>query len=326
MTSNLIQSRLWTATLLVSGFVAGYFFFDHSAELRVLRYRLAGAEAALKAAKAVTPGRATAHWAEAGAAKGNPSTLSTSPMPPFITEEDVKTSLEMNDRARHGEYMLQFERPVDRKTMQDAIKKFSVQIGSNNAPKLDAIFAQLGVPAEAADQLKTHQQKIAFASLEAEQGIQQVLAARNDYDTRLRALLTGDVYSAYRQYEASQASVREYDGITAYASQNNLQIDPAYASQIQALIQGSQAYTLGWWHGPYDILPPIGVGQEMITQQLFDQIGQITQAAGELKQNAATVGLPDQYVTLLDGYYSQVIQAKQRTIAQLNPQPVASTK
>jgi len=247
-------------------------------------------------------------------------------MLPLLTDEDVKTSLEMNDRAAHGEYILQFERPVDRKLMEDGIRKFSAQIGSNNAPKLDAIFAQLGVAAEAGEQLKTHQQKIALASLQAEQAIQQVLTARNEYDKRVQGLLPSDAYTEYRQYEASQAAVREYDGITAYASQNNLQIDPAYAGQIQALIQGSQAYTRGWWHGPYDILPPIGVGQQMVTQQLFDQISQINQTVGELRQSAATVGLPEQYVSLLDGYYSQIIQTKQRTIAQLNPPPVASTK
>ena len=149
--------------------------------------------------------------------------------------------------------------------------------------------------------------------------------ARNDYDQRLRALLSPEAYSSYRNYEDFQPAVREYDSLEAFANQSNLPLDPAYEQQMLGLIQQAQAYTIGWWHGPYDSLPPVGVGEEVVSRQLTDQIGQITRAAAQLKRNATAARLPRQYLDVLNSYYSQVIQNKQRILAQLkhSSQPVA---
>jgi hypothetical protein len=295
------------------GFAAGYITFDNSSELRDLRYRLSKDEDRLA--------QQSAGFRQPTAPKQNDLSLAgtnNDPSQAFITDGDIKTALEMNDRARHGEYILKFERPLDRKVMEAAIQGFAAKLGSNNAPNLGNALSHLGMAPENVQQLQVHNQKIILASLEAEQAIQQVLMARNDYDQRLRALLSPEAYSSYRAYEDFQPAVREYDSLKNFANQNSLQLDPAYEQQMLTLIQQAQAYTSGWWHGPYDGIPPVGVGEEMVSRQLTDQIAQITQTAAQLKQNATAAELPEQYVDVLNSYYSNVIQGKQKTVAQLN--------
>jgi hypothetical protein len=310
-----VQWRLVVIAAAGCGFAAGYIAFDNNFEIRVLRYRLSKAEDRL-AQQGAGPKEIVfpKHNGQAVSSIRGPH------VPPrvSITDDDMKVALEMNNRARRGEYILKFERPVDRKVMESAISAFAAKLGSNNAPKLGIFLSHLGMAPENVEQLQVHNQKIILASLEAEQAIQQVLLARHDYDKRLKSLLSPEGYSSYRAYEDFQPALREYDSLENFAGQDNLRLDPAYEQQTLTLIQQAQAYTSGWWHGPYDSLPPIGVGEEMISRQLTEEIGQITRAAAQLKQDATAAGLPEQYVSILNRYYSGVIQAKQKAVAQLN--------
>jgi len=309
------------------GLVIGYLLFDRSREVTNLRSKVAEAERQLQANRMLEVHRPRWHTPAQEAPAGANATATNGPSP-LITEADIQEALAMNERAANGEYILQFERPVDRKLMEARIKAFAAQTASNNAPALEKAFDQAGVAPDKVQQLEKHQEKIMWASLQVEQAMQQVMSARRDYDQRVRALLPGDTYAAYRQYEDSQAASREYGLFAQYAQKNQYPLDSSYQPQLAELIQQAQAYTQTWPHGPYDALPQIGLGREMVTAQLQDQISQVAQAASALDQAASRAGLPGVYISMLEGYYAQAIQQRKDTINRINnpPGPVTANK
>jgi hypothetical protein len=241
---------------------------------------------------------------------------------PRITKEDLEIALAMNDRAKAGEYILEFERPVDRKLMEDGIKAFAAQMASNNAPALREQFSKLGVEDQKAQLLEKHAEKIMWASLEAEQAIRQVLMARSEYDKRVRSVLSDEGYKQYRDYEDSQAARREHRAITAYAEQTGFTTDSAYNDQVVAVLQQLNAYTQISWHGPYDGLPQTVVGREMVASHRSNEINKLSQAATQLREVAAQAALPEALVNVLESYYAQTIQQKQESLERLkNPPP-----
>lgn len=309
----------WLSAAL-AGFIAGYIAFGNSSEVRRLSSLLAAAQAdreLLCQEKAASLELSAAH----NAVDNTPRPIALSPTnssSESITDEDVKIALEMNDRSRKGEYILQFERPTDRKIMESAVKAFALQMASNNAPELLNAFSRLGISPEKAQLLEEHVDKIMVASLQAEQAISQVLRARTDYDKRVRSLLDDDGYAQYRQFEASKPALSEYSSFESFAGQNNTAIDPAYQNRIVGIMQQAQAYTELTFHGPYDGLTPVATGNEMVTSRLNEQIDQLSQAANVLKMKASEANLPESYVNLLGAYYARGIQERRDTIAALN--------
>ncbi len=320
------QILAWLSSAF-TGFIAGYIAFGNSGEVRRLSSLLAEAQAdrqLLCQEKAASLERIAAH----NVVDNTPKPIA--PHPPnsssdSITDEDVKIALEMNERSRKGEYMLQFERPTDRKIMESAVKAFALRMASNNAPELLNAFSRLGISPEKAQLLGQHVDKIMVASLQAEQAISQVLRARTEYDNRVRSLLDDDAYTQYRQFEASKPALQEYALFESFAGQNNAALDPAYQNEIVGLMQQAQAYTEPTFHGPYDGLTPVATGREMVTSRLNEQIDQLFQAVNVLKNKATEANLPESYVNLLETYYAQSIQERRDTIAAVNsPVPPSS--
>jgi len=312
-------------TFAVVGFIAGSVMFERSAQIQNLKWQLTQARAEIQALRqdksSISSQMSLASPAPPVTAPPT-NTGPTNNASELISEEDVRVALDMNQRSRKGEYILKFERPTDRKIMESAVREFAARMASNNAPELRNMFSKLGIAREKAQLLEAHVDKIMTASLQAEQAIQQLLFARSDYDQRVRSLLNDEAYTQYRQFEASKPAVREYDLLQAYASQNNAAVDPAYQEQLVGLIQQAQAYTELTWHGPYDGLPQVATGREMVANQLQQQIDQLSQAANWIKVNASKAGLPDTYVNLLGAYYSQSIQANKDTLNGLNDPPL----
>ncbi|PYJ82485.1 MAG: hypothetical protein DME22_18600 [Verrucomicrobia bacterium] len=328
-TTNASRVRVWFAVAL-TGFILGYFAFDNSSKVRELRSRLTQAESELGAfqhTRSRAPARRIGSAILQRTLPGSPAG-DTNAAPTQITDEDIQVALEMNERAKQGEYILQFERPTDRKFTDSAINDMVSRMASNNAPELRSTFAQLGITPEKSVQLETHYQKIMLASLDAEMAIQQVLTARHDYDKRVRALLSDEHYATYRQYEESKPASREYAILEEYSREKSIPIDPEYQQRVIALMQQAQAYTETSWHGAYEGLPEPAVGDEAVINQLEQQISQIKEAVNLLKQKAAEVGFPEEYLNLLDAYYRERAQIKQNTIDTIKNRlaPVASGK
>jgi hypothetical protein len=235
-----------------------------------------------------------------------------------ISEEAIRTSLEMNVRSRKGEYILQFERPTDRKVMESAVEAFAARMASNNTPGLSNMFSKLGVSTEHSRLLVDHAHKIMVASLQAEEAISQVLRARVEYDHRLRSILSNDAYAQYRQFEALKPALREYLLFEGFAAQNKVALDPAYRAQVVSYIQQAQAYTELTFHGPYDPLTPVAVGQEMVMNGLTKQMNQLIEAANLVKGQTSEAHLPESYAHLLEAYYARSIQKLRDEIVALS--------
>lgn len=324
MKENWVGRALFWIAVAFTGFIAGYIVFDDAAEIRSLKSLLSEAEsnvAASQDANRQHPARQKV-FQPAEDAQHVPSRthFNTNDLPPYLTEQDLEAAQALNIRSRAGEYILQLERPTDRKATEAAMKDLVSKMASNKVPELGAVFAQLGMDPEKNQQLQKHAEKIMLASLEAEMGIQQVLTARADHDKRVRSLLSDEDYARYREYEGAQLAVREYGTLQEYAGQKNITLDPAYQQFVTALVQQANAYTDNYWHGPYDGLAPVTVGREAVINRREQQVTQLTEAVNQLKQKAFEASLPEYYMSALDAYYKDKIQMKQaRVDAMRNP-------
>jgi hypothetical protein len=316
------RPRLLAFGCLLAGLVAAYYVCASAHEARRLRADLLKAQMELAALRSAASKAATA----------DPSAATPFTTPSWgqvwtnihgqtLTEDDRQISLALNERRKKGEYILKFERPLDRKVMEAGIKQLASRIASNRAPALDAVFSQLALNPEISKQLKDHQEKIALASLQTETAMQQLILARQAYDTRMHSILSPDEYSSYRQFEDSGGATREYAALQQFADQKNTPLDPAYQQQVMDLIRSSQAYTSESWHGPYDSWPQIAIGQDMVVQKIEQEIGQISQAASTLREQATQASLPAPYVDLLSSYFADRISARNRTLENLNRPP-----
>ena len=126
--NTFLQNRVlaWLAATFL-GFLAGYIAFGNANEVRRLNSLLSQAQAdrdALSQENAALLERRAA-LREVDHTPAPASASPTNSSPESITEADIKTALEMNKRSRNGEYILQFERPTDRKIMESAVKEFA---------------------------------------------------------------------------------------------------------------------------------------------------------------------------------------------------------
>jgi len=307
--------------LISLGVVAGYLFFDRSAELQQLKAQISQLESTAKSgsesieqpdSRPLRPhAPAVPSSAEIPANSENaPHISSIAP----ITEEDLKVACELNERSRGGEYILAFERPTDRKFRAACIDDLVERMSSNSAPKLDVILDRLAVRDDAKRQLEFHQKKIQKASLEAEMALEQLSEARLEYDQRARATMDDTQYGKYRDYEGSQSAVREYNKIEEFQAAKGAELSSTDKETTIALIRDLQAYTESYTHGPYDSLPDIAIGTDAVVNKLTRELTQLTEATAHLQERGVAYGIPDGQSAVLNNYYSEQIARKQSAI------------
>jgi hypothetical protein len=239
-----------------------------------------------------------------------------------MTSEDWALMRALDERYQKGEYILQFERPAAKKLRDLNIDRMVAQTSSNNAANYEQVFTQLGINSEVSEQLKSHLAKIHKAALETDTSIQQILFARIDYEKRLRSSLSDENYSRYRQFEGSKLAFHEYQNLQSYLqTKHNASIDPRYEQEIVGLIQETEAYTDRSWVGPFDGLPQVAVGPEMVAGQLEQDIKQITANATRFRNRVSQVGLPDDYQSFIEKYYLDKVQTRQRFVERVRNPP-----
>jgi hypothetical protein len=330
-TQSALRVILATAVAL-AGFIGGYSAARNSGIERALKAQVAQLQATIDILQA-NAAAAGDHENEPGSTSDAESPLrsapgkreavtQTNPGPNEVTEQDIELSLKMNERSSNGEYILSFERPTDRKFMQASVDDLVARMSSNNAPAINQLFSNLGLPKDTGERFRFHQTKIQQASLQAEMAIQQLLEARKDYDERIRATLSEEQYARYLDFETSRSAEREYKELENYTARMGVSMDSRYKDQVQGLIRQSQAYTDRSWHGPYDGLPEPAIGTEMVANQLQQQIAEISKASSSLKAKALDGGLPGDFVETLEAYYSNRIEGKKRVLDRvLNSEP-----
>ncbi len=188
--------------------------------------------------------------------------------------------------------------------MERCISDLASRMGSNAAPGLTRLFRQLGLDDHKAQTLERHRTKIGLASLQAESAIQQVLAARQDYDQHVRAVLNEKTYKAYRDFEERRAGLHEYGLIEPYAVRMGFRVDPELRNKVVDVVMAVHGYTEEFWHGPYDGLPQVAIGHEAVASKHREEALRIARAAERIPEAANVVALPKAYVSLLESYYS----------------------
>jgi hypothetical protein len=161
-----------------------------------------------------------------------------------------------------GGYVLQFERPHSRAALDVTLADVKSDIMSNQVTRYQRLFADLGLDQKEITSTIQHLDKICEASLGAEAAITQLLAARKDYDTRLRELLREDSYRSYRKAESAEPARHEVATFkeSLLGTEPGLDLDSSMESRLVEEIQAAGAYTVERWHGPYDGLPRIVLG------------------------------------------------------------------
>jgi hypothetical protein len=258
--------------------------------------------------------------------EGISTAISSTNVESFISEQDIQIALALNEQSKKGEYILEFERPTDRKIMEKGIQNFARELASNNTPALRAEFAKFGISEEKQKLLERHVEKIAYASLQAEEAIQQVLFARVQYDQRIRATLTDEQYAEYRQFENRKPTEREYSLFEEYAKNNNFSIDGANKERVLGLIEATHGYTQFLWHGPYDGLPQVAVGNEMVMAQMQGQLADLEESVSSMQAFARDGSLPSNYLRLLQNYYTGELAKKREAISKLQQPSTVSLR
>ncbi len=293
--------------LVVLGVATGYVLFDRPAEVQKLRPQAAGSEVV------AISGPESGPRLDIGSPAAAPPDPRHNPAW-IITEQDLRIAQEMNERRTRGEYILDFERPTDRKFRFSCIDDLVERMSSNNAPKVDLILRHLGVGDDVRGHLEAHQKKIQKASLEFEMALEQLLEARLEYDNRARAAMNSTQYARYRAYEDSLPALREYDKIERSSITNGVEMNPDDKEKTIALIQELQAYTDRYSHGPYDSLAEVAIGTEAVLEALTNQIDHLTGVAAQLREAASACGISDAQAKALTNYYSAQIARKESAI------------
>jgi hypothetical protein len=302
--------------LLTCGFLMRFLVFDKSSEVLSLtreRDRVLLELKRLNEAK-LMPHRYFTMSNSPGAGRPkapstNPTPVSTNKFPHGITKEDLMKGLELGRNNTAGEYSLKYDYPHNRKQREEMIKGQAAAIAAKRAVQLAPLFARLGLDPLTSEQLLHHQQKIHEAASETESSIGQLLSARNDYDQRLRSLLSETDYDAYRQFEAASTARDEYELVRKFAAQKNQPLDPASEERMVGLIQQCAAYSMGeGWFGPYDGIPAPLKGLESVLAHAEQAVVNIQAGFEKIVAHANDYGLTGAESSLLTTYYQDTIQ------------------
>ena len=95
-----------------------------------------------------------------------------------LNPDDVAVTHDLDERQSRGEFILQNERPLMRRSQERHFASIAANALAANAVEYNRVFADLGIDTEISRQLQSHLAKIERASVEAESAIRQLLDAR----------------------------------------------------------------------------------------------------------------------------------------------------
>lgn len=203
-----------------------------------------------------------------------------------------------------NEYVLLLERPTTQRLTAYDFEHLAAQQAQTRAAEDERMFAELGLTTADCEDLKLRLAKIYKASLQAGIAMQQLLIARKDYDIRLHELFPDQRYDRYREYELSRKSSGEVSRFRAFLEQQHLTLDSASEVTIARLIRELRTYTQHSWHGPFDGLPQVAVGNDEVVAQLESRTEDLARNGSALLNRAANLGISDSLLTALNDYFS----------------------
>lgn len=235
-----------------------------------------------------------------------------------ITPGELTETEEINARQRKGEYILKLERPTTRKFLDYDFKQIVAERAAALAERYDPVFTELGLSTATREQLKTHLGKIQRASLELTVAKQQMEEARQAYDKTIRSTLSGADYERYRGFEAARQATLEFERIQGFAQSSGQGfVDATQRDHFIAVIQEQNHYLTPTKDGPYDPERPAIIGRENVLREMETQRSNLQNLSARLQQRLAENGFDSDQIGLINAYYNQEIENRNKRVEQL---------
>ena len=244
-----------------------------------------------------------------------PATIGSQKKAPYEITDDDRILLDaLKVRRSKGEYVNQFEDPINRRMLKESIEKGVQILSAMNRTNLAPLFAQMGLSDERGELLQAHLSKINEAAMEVQSMHLQLQAARADYDKRVRSMLSPEDYEQYKLFEASGPARREYEHIQRFAERQNIRIPEDEREKLLGIIRQAEAYPKLSYLGPYDGMPVVAVGKENVLKNAETLLAQVSEGANRALRLAVEQGLSETNRDLLFKYYDQDVQNRIKEI------------
>jgi hypothetical protein len=234
-----------------------------------------------------------------------------------VSERDVNDTREIQRRQQAGEYMLSSESPIMQKFRQNDFRSIAADLLRTNAIRYDQVFGKMGIDPKTSGELQLHLDKIARASLEAEVAEGQLLQARTDYDDRLRGLVSEIDYANYREEERLKPARMAAGEIQQFMAGRNAAFDDPTLNVVTDAISKA-GITPSAWHGPYDPLPHVRMGEELFdwsSSQIAD-LQSLSSRVLEILQQSN--GLSPEHLRMVADYFGEKTFQLENRHSQLN--------
>ncbi len=197
---------------------------------------------------------------------------------------------------------------IKREVIRRGIEAALARKAAEDAELYEPVLQELGLTPEAITQVRSNLVELHKKADTAGEPMGQLAIARAEYDNQMRSLLGEDAYERYRLFEASKPALREYEMLRQYAiEKRGWSLDSAQAHVFIDLMRDAGATTTVTWDGPYDPLPRPIAGSFLI-EALEPEYNVLVDKANSLLDSAVTSGISEEYIELLEEYYTDKAQ------------------
>lgn len=174
------------------------------------------------------------------------------------------------------------------------------------------VLEGLGLKPDQVDQLESHASKIDVAVMHAEANRTQLLLAKEDYDKRLRSMLSEENYTKYRAFEDQGRAREEARRLRAYLRDSGTPLDDEWVTRLIPKIAESSAYTGIYWPGPLDPVEEARVGFDAVQQHGLQQLESIRQGWRSLEASVDDETRASEAWRTVARYYQNQIEERER--------------
>lgn len=209
--------------------------------------------------------------------------------------------------------------PMTKRTAKQFIEEFVRNEDINRERIYGPLFMDLGLGAEASEELLEAMSEIMRNSVTVENSLRDLYETKQAYVKKIEDALEGDAHQRYVDFEENKHARTELDKLNTYleSAGRDLFTDEENARLITDLIRESEAYAEPTWHGPFDEAPRPLVGARMIANEFERALPEFEERFNVLIRNADSAGLSKSGIESLRMYYQNAIDDKQRVIDQM---------
>ena len=191
-----------------------------------------------------------------------------------------------------------------------AVSNYVARVGAERSEEYSRLFQSFGLSTSQAEAAKAGLEAINRAARSASQQVGELNRERIRFANQLKAQMSEEAYGAYRAFEESRSAANEMSMLDEYSrNQRGQTLESSVRELVASLILETKAYTSKSFDGPFDGIPEVWTGDEMIIPNLRRWIDdQVDQANGVLRQAIAS-GVSTNDAQLVADYFTSRISA-----------------